>query len=424
MSIRGDGLKVVYKPTIDKANKIAEECIKMCMGHNPCGCRGTTPNPPGEYYQGVWIQDALWTYCDALFYWTDVSEGELRDYLYSEAANRRGVISFFTEAQEKTGEYKGNIPTSRWDDRYPNPGINYFRSKWDLGGYYDLARRPRTNHRDIVQEGAFLIHATYRHWKLFNDVAYVPKYYRAFHDYMEFRKKGIDKATGLYRSVYGLADVAIDYAVPRSSTLLRENAACVQMFKKFSEMARPMAQYKKDAEEYQAIADGIRKGINAYLWDDEKGYYLIKLFCNPTTNKKSPAYGITQDSHFRVNGNMVLLYHGIPDSQEKIKSLISAIERTEGRLKIYGREVVPSYPNGWINELFNDGHYFFNSMYANWYATALFKLGYPDKTINVLSKQAEAVVRDRAFLSAMTVGEVPEERILTPFLLLRTKGHW
>ncbi|MFQ6110973.1 MAG: hypothetical protein ACE5LX_02955, partial [Nitrospinota bacterium] len=145
------GLIVKYDPTLDKANQIANKDIRMCMGHNPCGCRATTPGPPDKFYLGVWLPNTIWTFCDALVYWADISESELRDYLYSEHPGALGVVPFFARAQEKTGKYKGNIPIARWDDRYPNPGIDHFGGKWDLGGYFDLAYSPRVNHRDIVQ---------------------------------------------------------------------------------------------------------------------------------------------------------------------------------------------------------------------------------------------------------------------------------
>ncbi|RKY65939.1 MAG: hypothetical protein DRQ02_09565 [Candidatus Latescibacterota bacterium] len=164
-----DGLTIKYDPTMDKAVEIAKENIRMCMGHNPCDCRGVTPNPPGRFYRGVWVQDSLWTYCDALLYWPDIDEEELRDYLYSEVPGHMGVIPFFTRAQERSGRYRGNVPTARWEKRYSNPGIDYLGGRWDLGGYFDLAYSPRRNLRDIVQEGAFLVHAMYQYWKFFDD---------------------------------------------------------------------------------------------------------------------------------------------------------------------------------------------------------------------------------------------------------------
>jgi len=212
--------------------------------------------------------------------------------------------------------------------------------------------------------------------------------------------------TGLYRSAYGLADVAVAHAVPRSCALLRENAAFYRMLEEFSQIAEALGKVR-DAGRYKVLGERIRQGINAHLWDERRGYYRIKIFRNPTTDKNSPLYGITEDDRFLVNGNMVMLYCGVPDSEGKTRRLIEEIERIEGDLEVYGREVVPPYPKGWMGELFEKGHYFINSMYANWYAVALFRLGYPDEGLKVLTEQAEVVCGDGAFYECYGEGSVP-----------------
>ena len=134
-----DGLTIKYDPTMDKAVEIAKENIRMCMGHNPCDCRGVTPNPPGRFYRGVWVQDSLWTYCDALLYWPDIDEEELRDYLYSEVPGHMGVIPFFTRAQERSGRYRGNVPTARWEKGTPTLASTI----WEEGGTWgDISTLP------------------------------------------------------------------------------------------------------------------------------------------------------------------------------------------------------------------------------------------------------------------------------------------
>jgi len=385
----GADLRITYDPTLDRALEIAKADIRMCMGVNRCGCRGVIPAGRG-YGDGVWLADAMWSFDDGVIYWMSASEA--RDYLYSEVPGAMGVIPFFASLQEETGEHAGNIPIAKYLRGAHDYDIDY-------GGMFDLSYSPRRNHRDEVPAGAFFIHGMYRYWKLFNDKSYITKYYDAMHKYMRYRQKGLDEATGLFRSAYGLGDVCIDHAVPRSCALVRVNGECYRMFNRFSEMAEAIGK-EEDARTYRGIAERIRDGINTHLWNRERNRYEIKVFCNPTTDESSPAYGITEDDRFFIADNMALLYFGVPDSQEKTEALMDEIERAEGGLRLYGQSVEPPYPDGWHNRIFDGGRYWNGDVwpaFASWYAISLFRLGYPDKAMDVLTRQAEVAVRDGGF---------------------------
>jgi len=387
-NVRAD-LRITYDPALDRAVEIAKADIRMCMGVNRCGCRGVIPAGRG-YSDGVWLADAIWSFDDGIIYW--MSGSEARDYLYSEAPGAMGVIPFFANLQEETGEHAGNIPIAKYLSGTHDYDIDY-------GGMFDLSYSPRKNHRDEVPAGAFFIHGMYRYWKLFNDKSYIIKYYDAMHKYMRYRQRGLDEATGLFRSTYGLGDVCIDHAVPRSCALVRVNCECHRMFDRFSEMAEAIGK-EEDAGTYRRIAERIRDGINTHLWNRERKRYEMKVFCNPTTDESSPAYGITEDDRFFVVDNMALLYFGVPDSQEKTEALIDEIEKAESGLRLYGQSVEPPYPDGWHNRIFDGGRYWNGDVwpsFASWYAISLFRLGYPDKAMDVLTKQAEVAVRDGGF---------------------------
>ncbi|MCD6464828.1 hypothetical protein J7L27_00455 [Candidatus Bathyarchaeota archaeon] len=386
-------LTINYDPTLNEANEIAKQNIRMCMGENRCGCRGVPPAGKG-YEDGVWLADALWAFIDGIIYW--VTPKESKSYLYSEDPKAMGVISFFANLQEKTGEHAGNIPVAKYKTKDHGWMGEY---DIDYGGMFDLAYVPRKNHRDEAGSGFFFIEAMHRYWKYFNDESYLIKYYDVMRKYINYRLKNIDEKTGLFRSTYGLGDVCIDYAVPKSCALIYNNAFCYATFKRFSEIAKAIGK-SNDAEKYWKIAEKMKKGINTYLWDEKLGYYKIKIFCNPTTNKNSPAYGITEDNHFFVAGNMMVIYFEIPDNMHKIKTLMANIEKADGKLKLYGQSVEPPYPNGWHNKIFNDGTYWNGDVwpcFGSWYAIALFRLGYPDEALRILSRQAEVAVRDKGF---------------------------
>ena len=386
-------LAVKYALVLDEANEIAKADIKMCMGQNRCGCLGVPPAFKG-YEDGIWLADALWSFIDGIVYW--ITPEESREYLYSKVPGEMGVVPFFAGLQEKTGEHKGNIPIAKYFRKDHGEMGEY---EIDYGGMFDLAYVPRRNHRDEVGSGAFLIDAMYQYWKFFNVTSYISEYYETMRDYMEYRLKNIDETTRLFRSTYGIGDVCIDYAVPKCCALIGVNAVCYRMFKRFSEMAEALGN-GTDAAKYHAAAKKVRNGINAHLWNSEHNRYEIKMFCSPTTNKESPAYGVTSDDRFFVAGNMMLLYFEIPDSMEEIGALTEEIQKTESGLKLNGQSVEPPYPDGWHNRIFDGGRYWNGDVwpsFASWYAIALFRLGYPDSALDVLKRQAEVAVRDGGF---------------------------
>ena len=386
-------LKVTYDPALDEANEIAKADIRMCMGQNRGGCLGVPPAAIG-YDDGVWLADSLWAFVDGIVYWTGVEESE--KYLYSETPGSMGVIPFFSRLQEKAGVNAGNIPVAWYIGRHHGHMGDY---DMDYGGMFDLAYVPRKNHRDEVGPGFFFIEAMHRYWKLFADAHYMAKYYDVMRSYVDYRERGLDAKTGLFRSTYGLGDVCVDHAVPGSSALTYNNCFCYMTFERFSRMAQAIGE-DADAKRYGETAQRMREAINAHLWNGKHGRYETKIFCNPTTNRKSPAYGITEDDRFHVGGNMLLLFFDVPDSLQKTATLMGEVERADGGLALYGQSVEPPYPDGWHNRIFNGGNYWNGDAwpaFAGLYAIALFRLGYPERALKVLRGEAEAAIRDGGF---------------------------
>lgn len=383
------GLKIKFNPLFEKVNEIANTDTKACVKGNRCGCLGAVPG--GDHYMnGAWLADAVWVFNDSLIYFYDQQETER--YLFSEYPDALGVIPYFAQLQEKDGEHAGNIPVARYND-----GVHSYNI--DFGGMFDLSYEPRVNHRDETPAGAFFIHGMYRHWKFFNNISYFTKYFDVSLKFMEYKNRFVDESTGLFKSTYGLGDVCIDRAVRESTALIRVNGECYRMFKSFSEMAEASGKVEA-AEKYKAVAEKMRQGINEYLWNKERKRYEIKLFCSPTENEESPAYGITEDDRFFVEGNMAYIFRGIPDSEEKSKSLIGEIDRVSTQFDVDGLGVYPAYPNGWHNKIFDDDNYWNGDIwpaFASWYSIGLFRLGYAERALDVLNKQAKLVERDGGF---------------------------
>ena len=384
-----NGLKIKFNPLFEQVNEIANIDIKACVKSNRCGCLGAVPG--GDHYmEGAWLADAIWVFNDSLIYFSNQQQAER--YLFSEEPGAMGVIPYFAQLQEKDGDHAGNIPIAKYNTGAHSYSIDY-------GGMFDLSYDPRVNHRDETPAGAFFIHGMYRHWKFFNNITYFSKYYDVSLKFMEYKNRFVDEATGLFKSTYGLGDVCIDRAVRESCALIRVNGECYRMFKRFSEMAKAIGE-TETSEKYRLIAEKMLKGINEHLWNSKNNRYDIKLFCNPTENKESPAYGITKDERFFIEGNMALVFFGIPDSETKLKSLIAEIDKTSNQFGVDGLAVFPAYPDGWHNKIFDDNNYWNGDIwpaFAIWYSIGLFKFGYPDRALDILNRQAKLVKRDGGF---------------------------
>lgn len=382
-------LTIAYDGVLDKAAEIAKSDIRGCMGRNRCGCRGVPPAGKG-YEEGMWLADAVWTFNDAITYF--VSPQEATDYLYAETPGAMGVIPFFAGFQETAEPHAGNIPIAKYV-----PGTVPY--EFDYGGFFDLTVNPRRNHRDEVPAGAFFVHAIYQHWKLFNTTEYIEKYFPVLEKYMAYRTRGLDAEMGLFRSVHGLGDVAVDKAVPRSTALLFVNAECMRMFSRYAEMAAAIGQ-RAEADKYQSLAERLRDGINQHLWNETARRYEVKIFENPTTNENSCLYNAKEDHRFFVAGNMWLVYAGVPNTRAKVAALMAEIEKADGGLKLYGQSVEPPYPDNSYSGIFNGGAYWNGDVwpcFSSCYAIVLFRLGYPAEAAKILRRQADVVIRDGGF---------------------------
>lgn len=390
------GFGIHYEKSFDEAAALSLRGIRNCMGRNRLGFRGAIVAEKG-YDDGVWLYDSLRTFNDAILYC--VGSEEAKDYLYAECPGSLGVIPFFARLQETEGLYAGNIPVAKYVPWTAYPPGFHRRHDIDYGGTFDHSYNPRKNHRDEVAANSIFVRSMHRYWKLFNDVSYAAKYYDVMAEYVEFRARDIDEETGLFRSTFGLADVAAYTAIPKSCALVYNNAECAQLFQEFSEIAFAL-QKEEAGETYQALARKMKDGINAHLWDETLKYYRVKIFSRIVSDEKHPFYGIADDNRFFVGDNITVLYHCIPDSRKKAQSLIAAIEKADGKLKLYGSSVTPPYPHGCFPQIMDNHNYWNGDIWpvrGTPYATALFRMGYPDRAREVLAKQVAVFKRDDGF---------------------------
>jgi hypothetical protein len=391
-------LAIQYEADIDSASCIAIRDLDRAKTVK-CGCLTVQPQAIGGNYDGVWLTDSGECY-EALRYWAD--NDYVRDYLYMNSAEKKGLVEFFAQYQETEGEYAGNLAEAIYGDA---------KHHWDkdrtidYGGAFDLAVSPRKNHRDLGN--AVYIFCNYWYWKDFDDAGYIVQYYDVMKNFLLYHLSRQDKKTGLIKSTYLIdhCDVCIDQATPASCAVFTVNALLCLSMEQFGEMAAAI-DHESDARYFLKTAAELRNAINAHLWNEKNHRYEIKIFHNVTANALSPAFGITEDHYFFPASHGRFLddwgNHGwlIPDSPDKIAKIIDAIEEAQLGIKIYSPMVFPAYPDGWHNKMLNGGRYCNGDCWTQFgsrYLGALFHLGYPEIAYQGLKNLAQTAMRDDCF---------------------------
>jgi len=390
------GFAVRYDANIEKACTISLQEISQSMGRERLGFRGCLVAQKG-YEDGVWLYDALRTFNDAIIYC--ISREQAEDHLYARQPGSWGVIPFFGRYQVADGPYAGNIPVAvyvPWK-AYP-PGYKR-RYDIDYGGNFDHTFSPRKNHQDELAANSIAVRSMLRYWQFYDDVSYVREYYDLLSRYAGFRARSIDDRTGLYRSSFGLADVAVNTAVPRSCALVYSNAECMKLFEEFAALACALGE-EKTASTYEALAGGVREGMNADLWSDDLNHYTVKVFERMVTDPRHPFYTVTEDRHFFVNDNIVAYAFDVPDTEARRRALRGEIERVDGGRRLYGTSVAPPYPDGLFHKVMDGGNYWNGCIWpvrGTQYATRLFAQGHPELAMKVLARHAAIIDRDNGF---------------------------
>ena len=382
-------LKIEYDEAIDRAAQLAMSDLEQSKMVK-CGCL-TIPPQVGGHYNGVWLTDSGESY-EAIRYWAD--NDYMRDYLYKTAPGQQGLIDFFAELQEADGPFKGNICEVKYEDGH-----------LDQGGSFDLSQNPRTNHRDLGN--SVFVFCNYWYWKDTGETRYIERYYPVMKAFLAYHLGRRDAETGLLRNAYGIdhSDVCIDFSVARSCALFASNSLVCTALNQFSEMAAGLGR-DDDAQYYREQAQALKAAINRTMWNEENGRYEIKIFENVTTNKDSPAYGMTEDHHFFPASHGRFLEDWgdpgwmIPDTPDKTRRIIEGIERVQTGLKVDAAMISQAYPDGWHNAIFNGGAYHNGDCWPEFgcrYLVALFNLGRPERALRGLHNLAEAGNRDGSF---------------------------
>ena len=363
-----------YEPVLDKAFNIAVSTIDSCRGY------GSFMPDSESYYEGIWVADTVFTLEAYRYFGNDTKE------------ILKSIIKKLGDRPHKDGY----IPA-------------VFRGKEEIVGYggrYDLAHNKKQN-RDL--EGPYLfIHANYMLWKYFDNDQFIRKYFGVMLKSLICLEKRRDPVSKLILSTYGPAscDTCVDDAVPETTAYPYFTSLYIKSYQEFSEMALATGK-TTESKTYSAKAEELYKVMNGSLWNKELNRYEVKILKTPvTTDKTQPTYNISEDARFPVMCNMLCLYNEIPDSDTKIRSLIRSIEKSENGLRVWGQSISPDYPDNYFtrvkeyDELFNNGNYHCGDVwtwFSNKYAIPLFKLGYPDKAMDLLSRQADVAVRDGGF---------------------------
>ncbi len=391
-------LAIQYEADIDSASRIAVRDLDKAKTVK-CGCLTVQPQAVGGSYDGVWLTDSGECY-ESLRYWAD--NDYVRDYLYKDRDSEKGLIEFFAHYQENDGEYAGNLAEAIYGD----PKHHWDKDKTiDYGGAFDLSVKPRRNHRDLGN--SVYVFCNYWYWKDFDDAQYIVRYYDVMKNFLLYHLSRQDAKTGLIKSSYIIdhCDVCIDQAVPASCAVYTVNALLCLAMEQFGEMAAAI-DHENDARYFLKTAEELRNAINAYLWNEKRNRYEIRIFHNVTTNTSSPAFGIKEDHYFfpASHGRFLDDWGNpgwlIPDTPEKIEKIIYAIEEAQVGIKIYSPMVFPAYPDGWHNKILNAGRYCNGDSWTQFgsrYLGALFTHGYPDIARKGLQSLAQTVLRDDCF---------------------------
>jgi hypothetical protein len=391
-------LVLQYDSDLDSAAHIAFRDLNLAKTVK-CGCLTVQPQAIGGSYDGVWLTDSGEAY-EAIRYWAD--NAYVKDYLYSTDENRKGLIDFFAQYQERDGENAGNLSEAIYGDA---------KHHWDkdrtidFGGAFDLSVKPRRNFRDLGN--SVYLFCNYWYWKDFDEVDFIGKYYDVMKKFLDYHLTRKDAPTGLITSTYMIdhCDVCIDQAVAGSCAVFTVNALLCTAMEQFSQMADAVGK-KQDSKRYHQLADALKRAINRTMWNDKNNRYEIKILRPVTENSASPAFAITEDhyffpaSHGRFLDDWGNFGWIIPENRERTARIINSIEEAQQGIKIYAPMVFPAYPDGWHNKILNGGKYCNGDCWPQFglrYLAALFRQGYPDIAMHGLNNMAAVVQRDNCF---------------------------
>ncbi len=381
-----DLLVVKYDPEIEAAIQISKADISRQRGPTA----GADVFTSGGHYDGIWLTDCAFL-LEAYRYW---GLG-YRDLLYSETPGRQGLVPRFAGAQDTDGQ----IPMAILRIEGMHGGTYYV----EYGGRLDIAQNRKEN-RDLESPYMF-VHVNYMYWRDTADLTYARRYRNALRRGLEPIDRRRDAATGLILGTYGIpnSDVCVDYAVPQTTAEPYFNGLYVRAYLEYADLAEALGD-AAEAKLYRNKATALRQAINRYVWIPARNRYETRILRTPvSTDPKLPASAIKEDTRFPVVDNMLLIYYGIPDSQEKIDALINQIDESEKGLAVVGRMVTPRYPDGFItraSKVFDGGNYHNGDVwtwFSNQYAIALYRLGLPASADHVLRSQARVAIRDKGF---------------------------
>ncbi len=383
-----DLLAVKYDPEIEAAIQISTSDILANRGRK-AGVMAFRP-PSSSVYDGVWLTDSTFL-LGAYRYWGL----DYHDFMYSDVPGQLGLVPRFAAAQDTDGL----IPMAILRIEGMRGGTYYV----EYGGRLDLAQNRKEN-RDLESPYMF-VHVNYMYWRDTADLTYARRYRNALRRALEPIDRRRDAATGLILGTYGIpnSDGCVDYAVPQTTAEPYFNGVYVRAYLEYADLAEALGD-ATEAKLYRNKADDLRQAINRYVWIPARNRYETRILRTPvSTDPKLPASAIKEDTRFPVVDNMLLIYYGIPDSQEKIDALIDQIGESEKGLAVVGRMVVPPYPDGFISRAYKgwDGGNYHNgdvwTWFSNQYAIALYRLGLPASADHVLRSQARVAIRDKGF---------------------------
>ena len=90
----------------------------------------------------------------------------------------------------------------------------------------------------------------------------------------------------------------------------------------------------------------------------------------------------------------------IPESREQIEKIFNSIDKLQQGIKIFTPMVVPRYPKGWHNKLYDNGDYHNGDCWIQFSCKgliAMFEMGYPERALNYLRDIAQVANRDGCF---------------------------
>ena len=159
------------------------------------------------------------------------------------------------------------------------------------------------------------------------------------------------------------------------------------------EIYRALGQTRKAAY-WQKEAAMIKKNINKYLWQEDKGFYRAHLLLTPSLLRDSQ-----DDSHiFAMGGNgLAVLYSAADDAQSKRIVEVAAQRQREFGLSTVAGVLLPPYPRGFFKHPAVSEEYFYqNGGQWDWFAGRLllaeFERGYSARAYEQLVGIAKKAV--------------------------------